>query len=114
MGLLMRISIKDLRWEVAEEGESESVYIGSARAGEACCLGITDPARQRIAIHKDLPQQQKRRTLVHELAHAYLFSYGIRSGAGFDEEAICDFVSIYGREIIAAADMIGKAFGWKA
>ena len=111
----MKIRIRKLSWSIEEEGESESVYIGSSKAGEACCLGITDPARQHIVIHKELPVQQKRRTLVHELTHAFLFSYGLHSGAdGFDEEAVCDVVSIYGREIIAAADRIEEVLGWKA
>lgn len=47
------------------------------------------------------------KVLIHELTHAYLYYYGF-SGAELTEELVCNFVEIYGEEIITVANKLIK------
>ena len=108
----MKLLIKDTQWDIVEEGDGESVYLGNCQAGERYCLGLTDGARARVVIHKDLPAKQKMRTLLHELTHAVLDTYGLRY-VDLNEETLCEFMAVYGREISCLADKAAKGLKWK-
>lgn len=53
------------------------------------CFGTSHCGAQKIYLDETLPKDLMRQTLFHELAHAYMFSYGYHIN---DEEAICDFI----------------------
>lgn len=42
------------------------------------------------------------RTLVHELTHAFLFSYGMQSSS-YTEDQVGDVIGTYGKEILRLA-----------
>lgn len=66
-------------------------------------LGLTEYSKLLINIRTGLPASVARSTLIHELTHAFLFSYGNQVEG---EEQMCDFFGVHGDEIIALADQI--------
>ena len=68
------------------------------------CLGITDHLNNIIYLHKYLPAQKKKQTLIHELTHAYIYACGFSSEEFFDHELVCEFIEAYARDIIRTAD----------
>ncbi|MCM1060939.1 MAG: hypothetical protein NC452_11700 [Eubacterium sp.] len=58
------------------------------------CMGVTYFSELQIYIDKNLSMELMRQTVIHELIHAFLFSYGIHVECGNSkdtEEAFCDF-----------------------
>lgn len=47
----------------------------------------------------EMSEQQKRKTLMHELMHCYLYEFGIHNFSNFDEEDLCNF-SAHSHDII--------------
>ena len=68
-------------------------------------FGLTEYAKGKISIRAGLSESVARSTVIHELVHAFLFSYGHTVE---DEEAMCDFFGIHADEIIDIDDQIMK------
>lgn len=68
-------------------------------------LGLTEYAEGKINIRRDLPESVARSTVIHELVHAFLFSYGQTVES---EEAMCDFFGVHADEILSLTDQIMK------
>ena len=58
------------------------------------CIGCFDAEKQLIQVKKSLNKEQRRKTFLHELAHAYMFYYGF-SDVKFNTETICNFIGVY-------------------
>ena len=56
--------------------------------------GITDFIKKEIYIQEDLPEQSMTYTLMHELTHAVIDSYGMLQ-VEWNDEIVADFVAIY-------------------
>lgn len=56
------------------------------------CLGVTYFQEQQIYLNKDTSKKMFRTTVIHELVHAFLFSYGYHLDCNDMEEAVCDFL----------------------
>lgn len=84
----MKIKINDLEWNV--------VFADNTCKEDA--IGTTNYIDQLITIKNGLSDVGTERTIYHELAHAFIWSYGL-SNAEFNEELVCDFVSIYSDKI---------------
>ena len=56
-------------------------------------FGVTRKSDHTIYINKDMCQEQKIRTLKHELTHCYIWEYGLYNVNDVNEEVICDLVS---------------------
>ena len=67
-------------------------------------LGRTYYNTLNIYILKDLPTDNFKRILIHELSHATNYAYGF-SHVHHTEETMCDFVSVYAEQIVAMADV---------
>lgn len=62
------------------------------------CMGITYFSDLQIYFDKTLSAELMRQTVIHELVHAFLFSYGIHIECDNNkdtEEAVCDFCGAY-------------------
>lgn len=70
-----------------------------------CNLGLTEYTKLLINIRTGLAESVARSTVIHELVHAFLFSYGNEVEG---EEQMCDFFGVHGEEIVALADEIMK------
>lgn len=56
--------------------------------------GITDFIKKEIYIQEDLPKQSMTYTLMHELTHAVIDSYGMLQ-VEWNDEIVADFMAIY-------------------
>lgn len=68
-------------------------------------MGLCEYEKLIINIRKGMADSVTRSTIIHELVHAFLFSYG-NSVDG--EEQMCDFFGAHGEEIARFADRIMK------
>ena len=66
-------------------------------------IGMTDTEYKTIYINNQLSEALFRKTLIHELAHAWLYSYGIVLDIS-TEEFVCDFVAANSDDILSKAD----------
>lgn len=68
-------------------------------------LGLCEYEYLIINIRSGLSKSVARSTIIHELVHAFQFSYANKVEG---EEQMCDFFGVHGDEIIALADQIMK------
>lgn len=68
-------------------------------------LGLTEYDKLIINIRTGLPLSVARSTIIHELVHAFKFSYANEIEG---EEAMCDFFGVHADEIVALTDKIMK------
>lgn len=66
-------------------------------------LGLTEYGKQTINIRKGLSLSVARSTVIHELVHAFLFSYG---NTVEGEEQMCDFFGVHADDILTLTDQI--------
>lgn len=60
------------------------------------CMGLTFYKKHKIWIAEDMCEDEKIRTLKHELTHCYIWENGFYNVDFNNEELVCDFVaSIY-------------------
>lgn len=90
----MKVRIKDYEYEIVEVD-----YIGD----NTDIVGNTDNRLCKISLIKDLDYTLKRKTLIHELAHAFINSYGFND-YDFKEENVCYFFETYGDDILKIAE----------
>ncbi len=66
-------------------------------------LGLAEYTKGIINIRKGMTRSVTRSTVIHELVHAFRFSYANEVEG---EEGMCDFFGVHGDEIIHLADRI--------
>lgn len=77
------------------------------RSDNTITLGVTDNNDRTVYINNRLSYGMFDKVLCHELCHVFSFSYGLHIPIE-TEEIIADFLSTYGRDVIAVADDILK------
>lgn len=87
---IKEVSQEELQKEIADE--NDGYYYGQTRF-----------PKQIILIDKDLSVERKRKTLIHELVHAFINSYGFND-YDFKEENVCYFFETYGDDILKIAE----------
>lgn len=91
---MLTIKIHDLDWEIVfTEEELE----------ETTC-GETDKTSLVISLNTNIPEQLLKRTITHELCHAFIWSYGLENSFPLSEEQVCNFIETY----IAEIDKLSK------
>lgn len=98
----MKITINNQEFEIIEQGDGDNVYVNNP--DKEIVIGLTNCLSNTIYLHKDLPPQKKKQTLIHELTHAYIYACGFSTENYFDHELVCEFISNYARDIIRTAD----------
>lgn len=82
------MKINGLKWDVEilqpddEQLNGDSTYMG-------LCVFL----EQKIYLRGGMSKKLTERTFLHELVHAFIFSYGINED--MDEEGICNFISAH-------------------
>ena len=97
----MKIKIHDLTWEV-------KFVCGIDCDEDMEVSGATMKMQQLIVIDITVPKEMLRRTIVHELVHAFIWTYGLENSKPFSEEQVCNFFETYYQDIIKLTDKILK------
>ena len=101
------IKIKELVWGIQQvESDSPNLLIGTDK-----CFGVCDNYNKIIYIDETLETNAKKRTLKHELTHAFITTYLLERKDNYTEEDLCELVSIYGEDIIKLYNKIIRAWG---
>lgn len=90
------------RWKVVVV-PSTSKWL--ARSDGTLTLGVTDSNVMTVFLSKQLRGSLLRKVLLHELTHAWMFSYDYHLSLD-EEEFVCDFLASNAEAIIAKADEI--------
>lgn len=86
--------IKNHIWKVEIKEEQYLLEEYHKKQPDAyACLGLTFYKEHKIWVAKELCEDEKRRTLKHELTHCYIWENGFYNVDFNNEELICDFVS---------------------
>lgn len=72
--------------------------------------GSCDSAGGQIFIHNRLSYETMRRTIIHELTHAYIFAYGHAKREKYYDEDVCEIVSAFADAIIYDTNAIIKHY----
>ena len=108
----MEFKINNKNWKIVEatqqEIKEEMKTHFDKPDDEGKYVGITYSDMQIIMIDKDLHEEQKRTTLIHELMHCYLENYVTHMiSKSYSTEDLCDIVS-YSHDIIR--EIVDKYF----
>lgn len=100
----MQIVINGLTWKVLNANPNSDNLKDSRNVP---CFGITSFPRLTIYLRNDQTKALYRQTLIHELVHAYTFSFGVHLYADDNtEESVCDFFGANADKIITHANQI--------
>lgn len=103
------LEINGLKWWVSCVPE-DNEGLKPGNEGEVI-FGRTFYKTCHIYMDKDLQPTLFRQILLHELLHAFSFSYGVHLKADeSDEEVIADFFGAHADEMVEAANQIIKKF----
>lgn len=93
----MKIKINRIPWtiNITANGFDEHLYIHNKGYATGSCSYQTS----EIWILKQNSLIKTTQTLRHELTHAFLSSYLLKTKETYDEEELCEFVAIYSNEI---------------
>ena len=92
------MNINGLNWKIVfTENDNDLIVNSSVR------LGVTDRNKLTIYLYDGLKGKLLRKVLIHELTHAWLFSYDYDLDVE-TEEMLCEFLDTYAENIIDEAD----------
>lgn len=93
----MEFMVNGLKWQLFNVPDhDESLFVGGRE-----CLGATYYKKLEVAMNSTLPKELYRQVLIHELIHAFTFSYGVDLVANEEtEESVCDFMGAHLDEIV--------------
>ena len=95
--------INNHKWTIEERPEEELLEEFKKRNPNVyACYGLTFYKEHKIWIAKELCEDEKQKTLLHELTHCYIWEMGFYNADFNNEEMICDFVSSFVRFINGA------------
>lgn len=89
-----------------KEEMNKIYYEGRTPDEEARIHGITEYITQTIYVDKELDGFPLVKVLRHELTHVYLWETGQQAREKYDEEEICDIISIAAPAICKTTDEI--------
>lgn len=94
-GKSMEFIINNDKWIIEEKSKDElkKIYEEDIEEKAYFVFGVTNKAQHIIYINKDMCEEQKRKTLKHELTHCYIWEYGLYNVTDVNEETICDLVA---------------------
>lgn len=98
--------VNNLEWNISLVEPRSPVL---KRSDGTITLGVTDNNDRTVYINNRLSYDMFDRVICHELCHVFSFAYNLHIPIE-TEEMIADFLSTYGRDVIAVADDILKEF----
>lgn len=102
----VKFKANGLIWEVQSvQRDNEKLKVKGAE-----CLGVTYYKDLQIFLDCTLPKELFRQTVIHELIHAFSFSFGVHLVANEKtEEPVCDFMGSHLDEIYTTTNKIMAA-----
>ena len=97
----MNVNINGVSWKIIYTSD----YDYLKRSDGVITLGVTDVRLKTIYVYSNLSSYMRRKVLIHELTHAFIFSYNYYLPLD-QEEFVCSFVENYGVDIIKTYDYI--------
>ena len=100
----MIIEIAGQQWQVEKvEAHHPGLFVeGTARRG-ACWCGSAE-----IYVSDELKGDQVARVVLHELAHAYIYSTQAVQPESWSEEDVCEMIAIYAEPMCLHCQAVGK------
>lgn len=95
----MNFKINNRDWKIKEVSQNELCTAHNDFSGEGCYYGSTFPNSQEIWLWANVKEEQKKKTLYHELMHCYIFSYISFNDIIFSIDDFCD-ISANSHDII--------------
>lgn len=92
----MNIQINGLNWTIDK---------ATCIEGNPHTLGRTYYDTLHIVINETIEPSNFHKVLIHELTHAFLYSYGFDQ-VKLNDEVMCDFISVHAENIIKVATMV--------
>lgn len=92
----MYFIINNDTWEIKEMTKDELIQLYQDNLKEEdvyYVFGVTIKPTHKIYINKDMCNEQKIKTLKHELTHCFIWEYGLYNVDNVNEETICDLVA---------------------
>lgn len=101
---MMRLRINGLNWNVQNVQRDDEKL--NDKGGNSC-FGVTNYQKLVIYLDGSMPRELYRQVVIHELIHAFTFSFGVHLFANEKtEESVCDFAGAHLDEIYSAANKI--------
>ena len=98
------VNINGENWRIVL---TSPVHPALVRSDGGLTIGACDDSNKTIYLNEQLPPQQLKKVLCHELTHAAMFSYDIELSLE-QEELLADLMATYGQEIIFTTNKIFK------
>lgn len=91
----MKFTINYDEWQIEEKSKNElkELYEKETQEKTYFVFGVTIKSAHTIYINKDMCEEQKIKTLKHELTHCYIWEFGLYNVMDINEEVICDIVA---------------------
>lgn len=91
----MKFKVNNAEWEIKEVNTQTLVDKYNSENDEKTnfVFGVTLYPKHEIWINEDMCEEQKVKTLKHELTHCYIWMYGLYNTPNFNEEMACDLVA---------------------
>lgn len=96
------VDVMGLKYQVIEEKDGEHVY--APTSDKNGMIGCIDYGRELIYIYSDMSIRQKRQSLAHELAHAWLNA--VAPDGLMSEEYVCGLVEWMSFAIVREVDRL--------
>lgn len=92
---MFEFKINNDKWQIEEKSKEElkELYKEDEEEKVYFVFGVTIKPQHVIYINKDMCEEQKIKTLKHELTHCYIWEYGLYNVMDVNEEVICDIVA---------------------
>jgi hypothetical protein len=97
----MNLTINGLEWLIKEVEQDEMPY--PPKEEDESAWGRTLNSTCEIYLNKELPKAILNQVLIHEITHAFIFSFGFMQ-VDFDNEIVCDFLSSFAKQIVTIAN----------
>lgn len=105
----MNIKIHNLKWRLNFiPNEAMKVFFDGITSPELC--GFVNRKELCIFIDINLKDDLLKRTIIHELTHAYFWSFGLVNFESLTEEDFCNFMETHASNILELADKIYNEF----
>ena len=99
---MFNFKMNNRNWQIEETSQEEIKKMQNKRRAnedenvkstDTRYYGITYADTQKIYLDKDLTEDRKRATLIHELTHCYIIEHITHCDKTYDEEMVADIVS---------------------